>query len=91
MNIYRAGAVYPRQIGGNMLIVRYATLMRPPMPGAIPREGLLQIKDIEGYTPTKHHAWGWAEYNRYLTEEEIRHYELEYIHSANVVEVEECR
>ena len=60
--------------------------MRPPMPGSIPREGLIEIKDIEGTTPKNHHAWGWAEYNRYLTEQEIKDYELEYIHSTKTAD-----
>ena len=69
-----------------MLRVRYALLMRPPQPGAIPREGLKEIKSIEGYAPSGHHAWGWAEYDRYLTDDEIKHYELEYVHSCRPIE-----
>lgn len=64
-----------------MLRVRYALLMRPPAPGAMPREGLVEMKDIEGHAPSGHHAWGWIEYDRFLTDQEIRDYELEYIHS----------
>ena len=67
-----------------MLRARYATRFRPPMPGAIPRNGLLEIKDEECHTPTGHHAWGWAEYSRYLTEDEMRNYELEFIGSEEV-------
>lgn len=63
---------------------RYATLMRPPMPGGIPRRGLVQTKDIEGTTPKGHHAWGWAEYDRELSEQEIDQYELEYISKSNI-------
>lgn len=69
-----------------MLRARYALLMRPPMPGAIPRDGLLETKCIEGYTPSGHHAWGWAEYNRFLTDDEIRQYELEYVHKGWVID-----
>ena len=58
-------------------MARYATLMRPPQPGAIPRKGLVEIKDGEFFTPSGHHAWGWAEYNRSLTDDEIYEYELE--------------
>ena len=68
------------------LVARYATLLRPPGPGAVPRDGLLQVREIEGTTPSGHHAWGWAEYNRRLTEEELRHYDMEYVHSAYVTE-----
>ena len=59
--------------------VRYATLMRPPQPGAIPRIGLQEIHECEFFAPSGHHAWGWAEYNRRLTDEEISEYELEEI------------
>ena len=69
-----------------MIIVRYATLMRPPGPGAIPHNGLVEMKEISGTAPSGHHAWGWADYNRYLTDQEIRDYELEYVHSADVVD-----
>lgn len=63
------------------IVARYALLMRPPMPGAMPREGLMECREISGTTPGGHHAWGWAEYNRRLTEKEISDYELEYISS----------
>lgn len=61
---------------------RYATLYRPPMPGAIPREGLLEVGFDEITAPSGHHAWGWAEYNHKLSETEIRLYELEYVGST---------
>ncbi len=63
------------------MIVRYAFLMRPPMPGAMPREGLLECKEIRGTAPSGHHAWGWADYDRQLSPEEIQNYELEYVMS----------
>lgn len=66
--------------------VRYATLLRAPGPGAVPREGLLECGYTEGYTPAGHHTWGWAEYNRKLTDEELNHYDMEYISSAEVTE-----
>ena len=56
----------------------YLCLMRPPMPGAVPREGLLQCKGKEGHSrESGHHYWGLAFYDRELTPEEIRHYDLE--------------
>ena len=64
-----------------MAIVRYAFLMRPPMPGAMPRDGLIECKEICGTAPSGHHAWGWADYSRYLTGDEISHYDLEYVMS----------
>ena len=69
-----------------MIRVRYALLMRPPVPGAVPRDGLLETKEIEGTAPSGHHAWGWAEYNRFLSEREKADYDLEYVHSAEIYE-----
>lgn len=69
-----------------MLRARYATLLRPPAPGAVPREGLVECKAIEGYTPKGHHAWGWVEYDRYLTEDEIKHYDLEYVSQSHPID-----
>lgn len=63
------------------LVVRYAALMRPPESGAVPRDGLLWCGFDEFTAPSGHHAWGWAEYSRYLTDEEVRHYDMEYIQS----------
>ena len=55
----------------------YYCLMRPPGPGAIPRDGLDWIDFKEGYTLSGHHYWGRAVYKRRLTEEEVNHYDLE--------------
>lgn len=60
---------------------RYYTRFRPPMPGAIPKEGLTQIASFD-YPQTfegvcgRVGAWGWAEYNRPLSEKEVDEYEL---------------
>lgn len=62
-----------------MHIYRYGTLMRPPGPGAVPRRGLLNVKNTHQTAPSGHKMWGWAEYNRPLTDEEISEYELEFI------------
>lgn len=62
-----------------MHIYRYGTLMRPPGPGAVPRRGLLQVKNVHQHAPSGHKTWGWAEYDRPLTDEEIEEYELEFI------------
>lgn len=64
-----------------MFVARYAFLMRPPMPGAMPREGLIECMEIRGSAPSGHSAWGWADYNRRLTDKEINDYELEYVMS----------
>ena len=56
----------------------YAT-QRWPVPGAIPREGLLSTYDFDErkYIPTiEKRAYGYAIYNRQLTEKEISDYEL---------------
>lgn len=55
----------------------YYCLMRPPGPGAIPRDGLDWIDFKEGNTLSGHHYWGRAVYKRRLTEEEVNHYDLE--------------
>ena len=56
---------------------RYALIMRPPGPGALPGRGLARAKGEHFYAPSGHFAWGWAEYDRDLTDEEISDYELE--------------
>lgn len=67
-----------------MIIARYALLMRPPMPGAVPRNGLIECQEIRGVTPSGRAAWGWAEYNRLLSDQEIASYELEYMTSYSL-------
>ena len=58
-------------------VYRYYCRFRPPMPGAIPRPGLVRVgsydyKQCIGGVG----AWGFAEYDRPLTEKEIEDYEL---------------
>ena len=56
----------------------YLCLMRPPMPGAVPIDGLIQCDDKEGRSmESGHHYWGRVVYSRKLTEGEIRHFDLE--------------
>lgn len=62
-----------------MVVYRYATLFREPGPGAVPRDGLIDCGYTKGKTPSGRDCWGWVEYNRKLTEEEISQYELEYV------------
>lgn len=64
-----------------MKVYRYYCRFRPPMPGAIPREGLVNIASFDypqEFTGKKGRVgcWGWAEYSRPLTEKEIHDYEL---------------
>ena len=54
----------------------YRLLMRPPGPGAVPRDGLLWTDDNDEWTGNRH-TWGHAVYSRKLTDEEIEHYEME--------------
>lgn len=55
----------------------YFLRMRPPAPGAVPREGLLRCTDREIFYDGQRY-WGEAVYNRQLTTEEVEHYELSY-------------
>ena len=58
-------------------VYRYYCRFRPPMPGGIPRKGLVHTASFDwpqsfnGIT-----AWGWAEYDRELTDKEVDDYEL---------------
>ena len=56
---------------------RYLFLLRPPTPGAMPKNGLKEIGFDEGFAPSGHHYWGWAEYDRELSEEDVEYYDLE--------------
>lgn len=56
----------------------YLCLMRPPMPGAVPKEGMVGCDAREGYSmDSGHHYWGHVTYDRKLTREEVNHYDLE--------------
>lgn len=58
---------------------RYYTKMREPGPGAVPKAGLIQAAGFgERKWDEAHqcHAWGYADYNRRLTEAEVEDYEL---------------
>lgn len=57
---------------------RYYCLQRPPAPGTIPR-GVINIEywDARPFvSEINHHAWGYVEYERKLTDAEISDYEL---------------
>lgn len=69
-----------------MIVVRYACLMRPPEPGAVPRDGLHRVCMAEMTAPSGHHAWGWAEYTRVLRPDEAKHYDLECMWKKEVVD-----
>lgn len=60
-----------------MKVYRYYCKYRPPMPGGIPTTGLVNTGDYDW--PQSFNgisAWGFAEYNRILTDAEINDYEL---------------
>ena len=60
-----------------MDLYRYDLLMRPPTPGAIPVAGLVECREEEGTSPSGHHTWGRAIYNRKLSDQEVFNWELE--------------
>ena len=69
------------------ILYRFATLMRPAGPGAIPREGLWACQDYENLVlPSGHHAYDVVTYGRKLTQKEIDDYELEFIDYQEVEE-----
>ena len=53
----------------------YKTVLRPPGPGAVPRDGLIRADCVESWQNNRH-FWGHAVYNRRLTKEEMEHYDL---------------
>ena len=58
---------------------KYFCPMRPPQPGAVPKEGLQYVEFFKGRKyvfQIKEMAWGYVVYNRPLTAEEIADYEL---------------
>ena len=59
-------------------LYRYGTLFRPAGPGAVPRDGLHAVEDGT-VLPNGRMVWSVVDYDRKLTDEEIRQYELEYI------------
>lgn len=69
-----------------MTVYRYATLFREPGPGAVPKDGLLFCGYTRDKTPSGRLSWGFADYDRKLTEEEVKQYELEYVLNTNVAE-----
>jgi len=57
---------------------RYYCLYRPAGPGSVPR-GLIDLKNFDDkqFVPEiGKEAWGWVEYEKPLTDKEIRDYEL---------------
>lgn len=66
-------------------LYRYATLMRPAGLGSVPKKGLWACEDMLGIeTPSGHHAYSIADYDRELTEKEMSDYELEFVGCVEV-------
>ena len=63
---------------------RYACLMRPPFPGAVPRNGMIGCDTKIGEAPSGHLMWGVVEYDRKLSEKEVVDYELEYMGCTDI-------
>lgn len=56
----------------------YLCLMRPPMPGSVPRDGLISASFDEGVSARSGHRYcGTVVYGRELSAAEIEGYELE--------------
>lgn len=57
---------------------KYYCIMRPPAPGAIPREvqAVHQFDDRRFVPEIDRMAWGWVRYAQELTSKEIADYEL---------------
>ena len=59
--------------------MRYYSTQRPIVPGSAPTYGLQEVHnfDLRTYCPEiDRYAWGWAEYDRILSDDETKGYEL---------------
>ena len=67
------------------IVYRYACRLRPPGPGAVPKDGLIycNCNEIEGY---EHHYWGYCEYDHQLSDEDMKHYDLDFVGPYFIVE-----
>ena len=57
----------------------YACLYRPPMPGAVPKDGLVEVRHNTNRIIDGRGIWGSVVYNRELSEKEVKDYELKYL------------
>ncbi len=57
---------------------RYYTTQRPPMPGSIPKDGLISVVSFDRRTRVEHigECWGYAMYKHRLTPAAMKDYEL---------------
>lgn len=61
------------------MTTKYYSIMRPFGIGTCPKRGLIDVENFDRREFVKEigrKAWGYALYNRELTEEEVRDYEL---------------
>ena len=71
----------------NNIVYRYACLMRPPGPGAVPRDGLEYCNTDPYVHPfTGRECWGYCDYDHLLTDKEVSAYELDYVNVYYVYE-----
>lgn len=64
------------------MLHRYYCPQRPPEPGAVPKSGLLGVYYMDGpdgpqqVRGCQFPIWGWVDYTRELTADEVRQYGL---------------
>ena len=61
------------------MLYEYACMYRPPSPGAIPRDGLVEVNHNRQAVVRGRGIWGSATYDRELTAKETNDYELKLI------------
>lgn len=60
-------------------LYRYFLPYRPPMPGAMPKEGIVEMfaqDQRQKMNGCDRPVWGWVQYDRKLTDKEVSDYEL---------------
>ena len=56
----------------------YGMRLRPAAPGAMPKDGLVQVDTNDTYSLRRNY-WGILRYDRQLTEKECDDYDLDYL------------
>lgn len=62
-----------------MIIYRYYLTQRPPGPGTFPKQGALHLSEFARKTMVdkiNRRAWGYVDYNRRLSVQEVHQYEM---------------
>lgn len=60
------------------MIYRYECLLRPPGPGAIPRDGCVCVDQREYITSDMKHVWGYVYYDHKIPDKLASDYDLRY-------------